>query len=350
MLRGVELEGSTARVHIALTVPGCPMKARIAHDVATALGAVEGIDGVEVHFEAMNAEQRGALISGLRAGTNGGGEVPALFTEGTTVIAIASGKGGVGKSTLAVNLACAMAQRGQRVGLIDADVWGFSVPRMLGITATPNAVDGLLFPAEAHGVKVMSVGLFAEQQTPVVWRGPLLHKAMRQFIADVHWGELDVLICDLPPGTGDVPISIGAMLPTAGVVVVTTPQDSVADVAERAGRMAQHAHLRVSGVIENMSSFVCPCCGEESPLFGTGGGEKLARALDAPLLAQVPFSPGVGASADSGTPLVLTDPDAPGSREIFHAADRLLDQVPPSAQLPMYHAAAGEVHSEGVRR
>ena len=302
---------------------------------------MDGVDGVEVHFEAMNAEQRGALISELRAGASGA-EVPAAFTDGTMVIAIASGKGGVGKSTLAVNLACAIAQRGQRVGLIDADVWGFSVPRMLGITARPNAIDGLLFPAEGHGVKVMSVGLFAEPQTPVVWRGPLLHKAMRQFIAEVHWGELDVLICDLPPGTGDVPLSIGAMLPTAGVVVVTTPQDSVADVAERAGRMAQHAHLHVSGVIENMSAFVCPCCGEESPLFGTGGGEKLARALDAPLLARIPFSPGVRAAADGGTPLVLSDPDAPGSREIFLAADRLLDHVPPGVELPIFHAAAGE--------
>lgn len=238
------------------------------------------------------------------------------------MLAIASGKGGVGKSTVAVNLACALAQHGQRVGLIDADVWGFSVPRMLGLSGAPHGIDGLLFPAEIHGVKVISVGLFAEQQAPVLWRGPLLHKAMRQFIADVG-GELDILICDLPPGTGDVPISIAAMLPTAGIVVVTTPQDSAREVAERAGRMAQRTHLRVAGVIENMSGFVCPCCGERSPIFGAGGGETLARALDTSLLAQIPLTPELRMAADSGTPLVVSTPDAPGARELISAAGGL---------------------------
>jgi len=211
---------------------------------------------------------------------------------------------------------------------------------MLGIESSPTSFDGVVFPAQAHGIKVMSIGLFADQQAPVVWRGPLLHKTMRQFLADVHWGELDVLLCDLPPGTGDVPISLAAMLPGASVVVVTTPQEAAHTVAARAGLMASRASLRVAGVIENMASFTCPCCGEETEIFGAGGGEQLASALDAPLLARVPIAVPLRAAGDAGMPLVLADPDAPASVAIRDAADALLERARPRVEKPIVHAPA----------
>jgi len=332
MVRAVELDGATARVRIALTVPGCPMKARIADDVAAALGAVEGIDHAEVTFDAMSHEQRGALVSRLR----GEGAVERFFADGsTTVIAVASGKGGVGKSTVTVNLACVLAATGRRVGILDADVWGFSVPRMLGVREPPVSLDGLLLPVQAHGVKVASVGLVADEHTPVIWRGPLLHKTIRQFLADTCWGELDVLLCDLPPGTGDVPISLAAMLPNARVLVVTTPQERAWTVAERAGQLALRARLSVVGVIENMSFFACPCCGEETAIFGEGGGEQLASALGAPLIARVPVAVSLRASGDVGVPLVVADPAAPASVALREAAEQLL-ALASRTELPLH--------------
>ena len=294
----------------------------------------------------MGDEQRGSLVSQLR----GQRSAERFFTDGrTSVIAISSGKGGVGKSTITVNLACALAAGGVRVGVLDADVWGFSVPRMLGIESSPVGLDGLMFPAERHGVKVMSIGLSAEPDAPVVWRGPLLHKTIRQFLADVHWGELDVLLCDLPPGTGDVPISLAAMLPSANVVVVTTPQDAARTVAERAGRMAERGRLPIAGVIENMSSFVCSCCGEETEIFGAGGGEALADSLGVPLLARIPLEPAVRAAGDAGAPLVVTDPDAAASARLREVAESLLESVRACARLPIVHVAgaAAGVESEG---
>ena len=337
MLRGVELYGSTAKVHVALTVPGCPMKERIARDIAAAATAVAGIDRVEISYDAMGDAERGAIASRLRGHADGDRE--RFFADGrTTVIAVASGKGGVGKSTVTVNLACALAAAGKRVGVIDTDVWGFSVPRMLGISGTPVGFGGMLFPAQAHGVKVVSAGLFADERTPIVWRGPMLHAAMRQFLADVHWGELDVLLCDLPPGTGDVPISLAAMLPTASFVIVTTPQEAARTVAERAGRMAAQARLRVCGVIENMGSFACPCCGEETPIFGDGGGEAVASALGAPLLARVPVTMALREAGDTGIPLVVADPGAPASIAFEKAAKRLLVLARPRRRLPVLAA------------
>lgn len=331
MVRHVGVEGVTAKVTVALTVPGCPMKERIARDVASALAAVAGVEDVEVRFDAMSDAQRGELSSRLRDGAP-----ERYFDDGRTdVIMVASGKGGVGKSTVAANLACAMAARGRRVGLLDADVWGFSIPQMLGVRVEPVAFDGLLFPAQAYGVKLVSVGLFAKQGTPVTWRGPLLHKAMRQFLDDVFWGDLDVLVCDLPPGTGDVPISLAAMLPTARAVIVTTPQDSARLVAERAGHMAMRAKLDVAGVIENMASFVCSACGGEMDVFGTGGGQQLADALATPLLARVPLSLELRIGADDGVPLVVSDPAAPASVALFDAAEQLLGRAAPTGRAEM---------------
>jgi ATP-binding protein involved in chromosome partitioning len=335
MVRGVELSGTTVIARIALTIPGCPMKERIARDVAAALGEVEGVDGVEVRFDAMSEAQQTALVSRLR-----GDSGEHRFAGGrTSVVAIASGKGGVGKSTVTVNIACALAAAGQQVGILDADVWGFSVPRMLGLDTTPVGLDGMLLPVQAHGVKVMSVGLFAEQRSPVIWRGPLLHGTMRQFVEDVHWGELDVLLCDLPPGTGDVPISLAQMIPDAGVVVVTTPQESAHTVAQRAGRMATKSRLRVLGVVENMASFVCPCCGQETEIFGSGGGETLAHELGVPLLARVPVATPLRVAGDCGVPLVVSDPDAPASVALRQAADALMELARPSDELPIVRAA-----------
>lgn len=342
MLRGVELDGSAVKVHVALTVPGCPMKDRIARDIAAAVTAVPGIGRVDVSYDAMGDAERGAIASRLRGSANGDGE--RFFADGgTTVIAVASGKGGVGKSTVTVNLACALAGAGKRVGVIDADVWGFSVPRMLGISGAPTGFGGMLFPIQAHGVKVVSVGLFADERTPIVWRGPMLHTAMRQFLAHVHWGELDVLLCDLPPGTGDVPISLAAMLPTASFVVVTTPQEAARTVAERAGRMAAQARLRVCGVIENMGSFVCPCCGEETAIFGDGGGQAVASALGAPLLARIPVTKALRETGDEGTPLVVADPGAAASIAFVKAAKRLLVLARPRRRLPVL------AHTQPVR-
>jgi ATP-binding protein involved in chromosome partitioning len=322
MVRAVELDGNTAKVRIALTVPGCPMKERIARDVAASLGGLGGIANAEVRFDAMTATQRGALASRLR--TRRG--VEHYFADGkTAVIAVASGKGGVGKSTVTVNLACALADSGKRVGLLDADVWGFSVPAMLGVDCDPVAFDGMLFPAQAHGIKVVSVGLFVKPDAPVIWRGPLLHKTMRQFLGEVYWDQLDVLLCDLPPGTGDVPLSLAEMLPAASVVIVTTPQEAARTVAQRAGVLAERAQLRVAGVIENMASFVCPCCGEETEIFGAGGGERLAGTLGVPLLARVPIDPAVREGGDQGVPVVLSDPDSPAGVALRTAADRLPD-------------------------
>ncbi len=332
MVRSVELDGEVLKVLLALTVPGCPMKDRIGKDVAAALSGLAGIAQVEVAFETMGDAERGALVSRLR---HPGTSVRPFADGRTAVVAIASGKGGVGKSTVTVNLACALAASGKRVGVIDADVWGFSVPRMLGVSGTPVGFNGMLLPLEAHGVKAVSTGFFADERTPIVWRGPMLHKAMEQFLGDVYWGELDVLLCDLPPGTGDVPISLASMLPDASVVLVTTPQEAASAVAERAGRMAAQARLRIAGVIENMASFICPCCGEETAIFGEGGGETVARALAAPLLARVPLAVSVRAAGDAGVPIVLSDPQAPTSRALREAAERLLETLRPRTRLPL---------------
>ena len=243
------------------------------------------------------------------------------------MIAVASGKGGVGKSTVTVNLAAALAAEGHRVGIVDVDVWGFSVPRMMGLSGQrPVGFNNMILPLESHGVRVISMGFFVPEETPVIWRGPMLHKAVQQFLGDVYWGELDFLLADLPPGTGDVSISVAGFLPGAQMLVVTTPQEAARKVAERAGKMATQTHLKVLGVIENMSYFVCPHCGERTAIFGQGGGEEAAATLGVPLFGHIPLIPEVREGGDSGTPIVISRPGSPAGEALIETARRLAQE------------------------
>jgi len=322
MLREIEIDGGTVRVHVLITIEGCPLKDRITSDVNAALRPLEGVEDVDVRLSPMSQEQREALVQQLRGGAPSAGPQPSRirFPESTSIIAIASGKGGVGKSSVTVNLACALAAEGHRVGVLDADVWGFSVPRMIGVSGKPVGFNDMILPLEAHGVKVISMGFFVPEETPVIWRGPMLHKAIEQFLGDVYWGDLDFLLCDLPPGTGDVSISLASFLPGASMLVVTTPQEAARKVAERAGKMAERTNLRPLGVVENMSFYVCPHCGERDEIFGSGGGQEAAETLGVPLLAQVPLIPALREGGDAGRPIVVTDPDAPASVALREAA------------------------------
>ena len=320
MLDSIHVDGGRVEVGVLLTIEGCPLKDRITHDVTAALQPLDGVEQVEVRLTPMSQEQREALVSQLR----GGAPTPQQkisFPPSTSVIAVASGKGGVGKSSITVNLAAALAARGSKVGILDADVWGFSVPRMLGVTGKPVGFDNMILPLEGYGVKVISMGFFVPEETPVIWRGPMLHKAIEQFLGDVYWGDLDFLLCDLPPGTGDVSISLASFLPGASMLVVTTPQEAARTVAERAGRMAERTNLRPIGVVENMSWFVCPHCGEREAIFGDGGGQAAAEHLGVPLMAQVPLMPAMREGGDTGAPIVVVDPEAPASVALREAAE-----------------------------
>jgi ATP-binding protein involved in chromosome partitioning len=321
--------GGQVRVEVYLTVAGCPLRDTITKDVTAAVTAVPGVSGVDVHLDVMSDEQRRELQGRLRGGR---AERAIPFAEPsslTRVYAVASGKGGVGKSSVTVNLAAALAAAGQKVGVVDADIYGFSVPRMLGVTGRPTQVEQMMMPPSGHGVKVISIGMFTTGNAPVVWRGPMRHRAVQQFLADVYWGDLDVLLMDLPPGTGDVAISVAQLVPTAELLVVTTPQIASSEVAERAGSIAVQTHQRIAGVIENMSGLPCPHCGEMVDVFGTGGGQAVADALtritgtQVPVLAQVPIDPRLRQGGDDGIPLVLSDPDAPAARQLAAVAEKL---------------------------
>ena len=321
MLDGVAVEGDAVRVDVLLTIAGCPLQDRITGDVKAALAPL-GVTSVDVRMRPMSEEQRAGLVAELRGGA--APEQRTFFTsDDTVVIAVASGKGGVGKSSVTVNLACALAADGHRVGVLDADVWGFSVPRMMGVSGKPVGFNDMILPLESHGVKIISMGFFVPEETPVIWRGPMLHKAIEQFLGDVYWGDVDFLLCDLPPGTGDVSISLASFLPGASMLVVTTPQEAARKVAERAGKMAERTNLRPVGVIENMSWFVCPHCGEREPIFGEGGGAEAAETLGVPLLAQVPLMPALRAGGDAGMPIVISDPDSPAGEALRDAAREL---------------------------
>ena len=306
-------------VKVLLTVAGCPMRDRITKDVTAAVQAVEGVTDVTVELDAMTAEQRARVAQSVRGGAERapGGQVTIPFAQPgspTRVLAIASGKGGVGKSSITANLAVALAAEGFQVGVLDADVWGYSIPRMLGVSGQPVAFEGMVMPLQAHGCKVISIGFFINEERPVIWRGPMLHRALQQFLADVHWGELDFLLCDLPPGTGDISISLAQMLPNADMLVITTPQQAAQRVALRAGQMTAQTGMKVAGVIENMATFVAPDTGKEYRIFGEGGGQLLADELGTTLLGSIPIDQRLREGADAGTPLVVAHPDAPAAK------------------------------------
>ncbi|MFI8593472.1 Mrp/NBP35 family ATP-binding protein [Microbacterium sp. NPDC078428] len=335
MLRDIRVEEGIARVGIALTIVGCPASDRIEREVREAALAVDGVSAAEVSLGVMTPPERAALTEQLRAGRPRG--IPFTADSLTRVIAVTSGKGGVGKSTLTANLAVALAARGLSVGLVDADVHGFSIPGLLGLvdaagrTARPTRIDDLIVPPVAYGVKVISIGMFlreGDEGQAVAWRGPMLHRTVSQFLTDVHFGDLDVLLLDMPPGTGDVAISVGQLLPHAEVVVVTTPQPAAADVAIRSGLVARQTGQRVVGVIENMAAMSLPG-GGSLDLFGSGGGAAVAEALSTEsepvaLLASVPLSPALRTGGDEGAPVVVADPADPASVTILDAAASLV--------------------------
>lgn len=330
MVKGVEVDPATGRVDVGiyLTVASCPMKDTIADRVRDAVSDVPGVGEVNVDLDVMSDEQRTELRKQLRGDT---AEPVIPFAQPgnlTRVYAVASGKGGVGKSTATVNLAAALAERGLSVGVLDADIYGHSIPRMLGTDARPTQVEQMILPPVSHEVKVISIAQFTKGNTPVVWRGPMLHRALQQFLADVYWGDLDVLLMDLPPGTGDVAISIAQLIPSAEILVVTTPQQAAAEVAERAGSIALQTRQRIAGVIENMSWLELPD-GTRMDVFGSGGGEEVAanlsRSVGAPvaLLGQVPLEQAVREHGDEGTPIVLAEPDSPSGKAFREIADGL---------------------------
>ncbi|WP_432543600.1 Mrp/NBP35 family ATP-binding protein [Kineococcus sp. SYSU DK002] len=330
MVDGVDVDDAgQVDVRILLTTAGCPMRDTLTREVTAAVRTVEGARAVRVHLGEMNAEQRRALTATVRGTTGAAPTIP--FNDPgnlTRVYAVASGKGGVGKSSVTANLAAAMAADGLRVGLLDADVHGFSIPRLLDVRGKPTKVDSMIIPPVAHGVRVISIGMFVPGNQPVAWRGPMLHRALQQFASEVFWGDLDVLLLDLPPGTGDVAISVGQLLPRAEIVVVTTPQVAASEVAERAGSVAAQTEQRVVGVVENMSWLELPD-GQRLEVFGSGGGAVVAQSLthklgtDVPLLAQVPMDVALREGGDAGAPVVLTHPDSPAARVLRDLARTL---------------------------
>ncbi|GCE01484.1 Mrp/NBP35 family ATP-binding protein [Embleya hyalina] len=330
MVKSVEiLADGRIEVAVYLTVSGCPMRETIISRVETAVAALPGVTSVGVELDVMSDTQRKELANHLRGG-QAEREVPfAKPGSLTRVYAVASGKGGVGKSSVTVNLAAAMVGQGLKVGVVDADIYGHSVPRMLGAEGKPTQVENMIMPPSALGVKVISIGMFTPGNTPVVWRGPMLHRALQQFLADVYWGDLDVLLLDLPPGTGDIAISVAQLVPNAEILVVTTPQQAAAEVAERAGTIAVETRQTIAGVIENMSGLPCPHCGEMVDVFGSGGGQRVADGLSAatgtkvPLLGSIPIDTRLREGGDTGRPVVVDAPDSPAAVALAAVAAKL---------------------------
>jgi ATP-binding protein involved in chromosome partitioning len=326
MVRSIDISSNgVVDVTVSLTTAGCPIRGHFQTSVAQAVSALEGVTHVNVYFDVLSDSEKTALQQKL-----GRSSLPAgALAQVSNVLCIGSGKGGVGKSTLTSNLAAALCAEGKRVGVLDADVWGYSIPRMYGLGATrpPVSAQRKILPLESHGVKVMSIGFFLEEDAAVVWRGPMLHKALNQFLQDVEWGALDYLLIDLPPGTGDVSMTLAQLLPQAQFVIVTTPQPTAQKVARRSAEMANKVSLEIAAVIENMSSFTSPT-GERFAIFGEGGGQELADELDVPLLAKVPLTMPLREHADSGVPLVVEDPDDPASQAIRQAARGLMAMTP----------------------
>ncbi|MDN5635778.1 MAG: Mrp/NBP35 family ATP-binding protein [Brevibacterium sp.] len=328
MVDDISIDGGEVTVTVLLTIAGCPLKATLTKDTTAAVSKVDGVTEVSVILGTMTPEQRTAMREKLQ-GPGTSREVPFNKPDSLTkVYAIASGKGGVGKSSITANLAVSLAQSGLRVGVVDADIYGFSIPTMLGLSGKPTRVDDMIIPQVAHDVKVMSIGMFVPANQAVVWRGPMLHRALQQFLIDVFWGDLDVLLLDLPPGTGDIAISVAQLLPGSELLVVTTPQQAAAQVAERAGSIATQTDQHLAGVIENMSWMELPD-GTRMDVFGSGGGAQVAANLSTTvgtqveLLAQVPLDTQVREGSDSGTPVVLGQPDSPAAREFASLASAL---------------------------
>lgn len=328
MVKSIEVTGVDVAVELYLTIAGCPMKSTIESNTRAALEEIEGVGTVSVAMDVMSDEQRRELRRSLR----GDSPEPVIqFSQPdstTRVYAVASGKGGVGKSSMTVNLALALAAKGLSVGVLDADIYGHSVPGLLGSTQGPSVVDDMILPPIAHGIKHISIGHFVEGNAPIVWRGPMLHRAIQQFLGDVYWGDLDVLLMDLPPGTGDVALSVAQLLPNAELLIVTTPQAAAAEVAERAGSIVQQTRQRVAGVIENMSAMVLPD-GTVMDVFGSGGGQTVADRLttltgtDVALMGQIPLDPQLRIHGDDGQPVVVSEPDSPAAKAVREIADQL---------------------------
>jgi len=335
MVRSIDVaEGGAVAIMISLTTPGCPIRNHFETAVREAAGGVSGVTGVTVSFDVLTDQQKAELQRKL--GRPGGLPEGAL-AQVKNIICVGSGKGGVGKSTLTANLAAALAAEGKTVGVLDADVWGYSIPRMFGLGSERPKVSAQrkIVPNVGHGIRVMSIGFFLEEDAAVVWRGPMLHKALTQFLEDVDWGELDYLLVDLPPGTGDVSMTLAQLLPQAKFVIVTTPQPTAQKVARRSAEMAHKVDLEIAGVIENMSSFTTPG-GERFPIFGEGGGQQLADELDVPLLGNVPLTMPLRAQSDVGMPLVISDPDDPAAQAIRQAARGIVALSP--IELPVMQA------------
>jgi ATP-binding protein involved in chromosome partitioning len=352
MVRAIDVSANgVIDVTVSLTTPGCPIKGHFQTAVAEAVAPLDGVTHVNVYFDVLTDTQKAALQHKL-----GRASLPAgALAQVATVLCIGSGKGGVGKSTLTANLAAALTGDGKRVGVLDADVWGYSIPRMYGLGATRPDVSPQrkIIPLTSHGVKVMSIGFFVEEDAAVVWRGPMLHKALTQFLQDVEWGALDFLLVDLPPGTGDVSMTLAQLLPQAQFLIVTTPQPTAQKVARRAAHMAHKVDLEIGGVIENMSGFTTPS-GERFPIFGEGGGRELADELDVPLLGNVPLTMPLREQADGGVPLVIEDPGDPASQAILHVARGIVALAPASspegerarAELPILPLVASSPRGE----
>ena len=341
MVRSVRVALPTVDLQIALTIPGCPLKAEIQRRVTEAVNGLEGVEVVNLDFTSMTDEERQALRVKLHGdpGSTAGSQPSHGHAEGraipfadpssrTRVLLIASGKGGVGKSSVTANLAIALAERGKKVAVVDADVWGFSIPRMLGIDRPPVLIDQMIVPPVAYGVSCISMGFFVEEDQPVIWRGPMLHKALEQFLTDVFWDEPDFLLVDMPPGTGDIALSLSQYLPRGEVYVVTTPQPAAQKVARLSAAMAAKVNLPVRGVIENMSWFTGDD-GKRYELFGSGGGAELADELGVPLLAQLPLVPALREGGDTGRPITAVDPDSESARAFFELADKIAVELKP---------------------
>jgi ATP-binding protein involved in chromosome partitioning len=342
MVRSIEIDpqGSVSVV-VSLTTPGCPIRSHFETAVREQVSALEGVTAVSVGFDVLSAEEKGLLQQKL-----GRNRLPqGALAQVRNVICVASGKGGVGKSSVTANLAAALALEGYSAGALDADVWGYSLPRMLGVQGKPRVSEQRkILPLDsAGGVKVMSIGFFVEEDAAVVWRGPMLHKAIQQFLEDVDWGELDYLLVDLPPGTGDVSMTLAQLLPQAKILLVTTPQPAAQKVAHRAAEMAAKFDLDILGVVENMSAFTTPD-GVRHTMFGEGGGQQLADEIDVPLLGKVPLQEELRVQADAGVPLVAHDPDVPAAQELMHLARGIVAATPrelPVVQMPAMAAAPG---------